>query len=183
MKEVPEMTFLKCNQVLAVSAIVLAASGCNIGPDLSGTSAPDISGSWTFEASFHNVISRINQPDDDIFCDAKYRLVIDQNDNTFTGTYSGGGLICVLRGDTILNRPASGTIVNGTVGDDGWLCIKECGIEVSFGFDTMNARQTGLLSGSLGNRTSMSGTANWRAYLGVADVGTSPLRGPWTAVR
>ncbi|MCH9015621.1 MAG: hypothetical protein IH877_08060 [Gemmatimonadetes bacterium] len=115
--------------------------------------------------------------------DRSGNVTIQLNDNTFTGTYSGGGLICVLRGDTILDRSTSGTIVNGTVGDDGWLCIKECGIEVSFGFDTMNARQTGLLSGSLGNRTSMSGTANWRADLGVADVGISPLRGPWEAVR
>ena len=36
------MTFLKCNEVLAVSAILLTASACNIGPDFSQASVPDI---------------------------------------------------------------------------------------------------------------------------------------------
>ena len=164
------MTFLKRNQVLAVSAILLAASGCNIGPDFSPKLGL-ISGTWTFNAA-----SLQDSDGGEVSCNASgYQVVIDQEpgDSNFTGTYGGGKLTCVLQGNTILDRSASGTIVNGTLGLGSIVSSPS----VSFDFDTRDAHQRG---NRVGNK--MDGTATWRIDFG-GDIGSVSLSGQWRAVR
>ena len=179
MREVPEMAFLKRNQVLAVSAILLSAcTGAPVDPINVEPyrTVPNISGVWTFEA---DLIENLPSPADGIVCDASgYQLVIDQNEGatTFTGTYSGGKLTCVLQGDTLLNRSASGTIVNGIVGHVG---IFTAFAPVEFDFDTRDAHQTG----SVRSDTSMTGSASWRIDFADRIFGSISLSGEWMAVR
>ncbi len=169
------MTFLKRNQALAVSAILLAASGCKIGPF--EASVPDISGNWTFAAS-HLIDDVLNQPDG-IVCDASgYQLVIDQNEGatTFTGTYSGGRLTCVLQGDTILDRSASGIIVNGIIGRKAPFESADMRVD----FDTRaDAHHEGFLNAL---STGLGGNANWRVDFG-GDIGRVLVFGSYHAGR
>ncbi len=166
------MTFLKRNQELAISAILLAA--CGDIDFASQRTLPDISGNWTFEAF---LLEDFKTTDDGILCDASgYRLVIDQNEGArslFTGTYSDGRLTCVLQGDTILDRSASGTIVNGVVGAKA--PFESAPVE--FDFDT---RVDAHHEGFLGALSQLGGSAKWSVDFG-GDIGRLGLSGSWGA--
>ena len=161
---------------LAVCAILLVAVGCDFDPlgDLFEPTVARIGGTWTLDAA------GLQDPDvGEISCNAsRYRLVIDQDgrNSAFTGTYGGGKLTCVRQGETILDRTATGMIVNGTVGKASLLSSAS----VSFDFDTRDAHQRGNLL--YGDSKRMGGTATWRIDFG-GDIGSVNLVGQWEAVR
>jgi hypothetical protein len=105
-------------------------------------------------------------------------LVIDQDgrNSIFTGTYGGGKLTCVRQGETILDRPTNGTIVNGFVGLGNLFSSSS----VNFDFDTGEVHQQGRVA--YGDSNKMSGTATWRIDFG-GDIGSVSLVGRWEAVR
>ncbi len=92
-------------------------------------------------------------------------LNITQAGTTFTGTYSGGSMICTALGQSVTLGPFQGTVVNGAIN----------GTSVSFDLDTQDWRNTGTISGS-----SMSGQVTVRLDFGAGPV---TLSGNWSAAR
>jgi hypothetical protein len=162
---------------LAICAILLVAVGCDfdvLEPDFFEPIVPHIGGTWTFSAG-----DLQDSEGSEVSCNASgYRMVFDQGgrNSAFTGTYGGGKLTCVRQGETILDRAATGTIVNGTVGETSLFSSAP----VSFDFDTRDAHQGGNLA--YGDSTRMGGTATWRIDFG-GDIGSVSLVGVWEAVR
>ena len=144
--------------VLSV-AVALLAVGC--GGDSGGTGPnndANVQGSWTLAVS--NLSGR------GVSCSSQspMPITLNQSNNTFTGTYGVGTIICVNGSDQV-SFNVQGSIVNGTVNGDN----------VSFDMDTQDFHHTGTVNGN-----SMSGTASWRFDFGGA-IGQVTLSGNWSA--
>ena len=124
-------------------------------------STPDVAGSWGYSAT--------NLSGSGVSCSVTgTSMVITQSESTFTGTYTGGTFSCSGPGGTLSSTIGSGTVVNGSVTDEG---------VVSFDLDTQDWRNTGSLSGN-----SISGTVTVRFDLGTP-IGVVTLSGNFSAAR
>jgi len=148
---------------LVVGLTVGLNSGCGgdsgAGPMApAGPSTPQIGGVWTYSAS--------NVAGGGASCTVtNLRLTLVPTGTTFTGTYSGGSMVCSGNGQTVTLGPFQGTVANGTLNGTG----------VSFDLDTQDWRSTGSVNGS-----SMSGQVTVRVDLGQ---GAITLKGNWSAAR
>ena len=80
------------------------------------------------------------------------------------------------QGETILDRTATGTIVNGIVGEASLFSSAS----VRFDLDLRDTHQGGNLR--YGDSKRMGGTATWRIDVG-GDIGIVSLVGQWEAAR
>jgi len=146
----------------AISAVMFTLAGC--ASDSTGPKVPDVSGTWT--------LSLTNMSGGGISCSSASgtTMMLSQSGTTFSGTYSGGTVICIGGGSSVTGDVGTGVIVNGAVNGD----------TVSFQIDGPDVPATGTISGD-----SMSGTAT--LSYNVVDPFGRPyvvvLVGSWGAVK
>ncbi|HEX6434344.1 MAG TPA: hypothetical protein VFZ87_08865, partial [Gemmatimonadales bacterium] len=96
------------------------------------------------------------------------QLTFQQSTTTFTGTYSGGGVLtCTAPFGSFSAATGSGSVIDGEISRN----------EVSFDLDSANFHHTGTVAGS-----SMTGTAIWTFVEGSAST-LGALTGSWTATK
>jgi hypothetical protein len=136
---------------------LLLAAGCGDDPTTPG--GVNLGGTWTATLS--------NMSGSGVSCTSASptTLTIDEQNGTFTGSYSGGELTCSGPVGQVSVPVGTGSILNGTLD----------GSAVTMDLDTPDFHLTGSISG-----VTMSGTALW-----VVDVGpqTVTLNGNWSATR
>jgi hypothetical protein len=136
---------------------VLVAAGC--GDDPSTPGGVNLGGSWTATLS--------DMSGSGVSCSSAgpTTLTINEQNGTFTGSYSGGEMTCSSPVGQVSVPVGTGSILNGTLD----------GSAVAMDLDTPDFHLTGTISG-----VNMSGTA-----LRVVDVGpqTVTLNGNWAATR
>jgi hypothetical protein len=138
---------------------LLLVLGC--GGDSTGPSETSVAGTWTASLS--------NMSGSGVSCSSTSptTLTLSQQNQTFSGSYSGGELTCSGPGGTFSDFIGSGTILNGAISGTG----------VSMDLDTPDFHLTGNVSGN-----SMSGTARWEIDFGQP-TGVVVLNGNWGAAR
>ena len=146
--------------VACVSVIAIAACGSSdstTGP--AGPTNANVAGSWNYSAT--------NLTGGGVSCSVSGTVMtFTQAGATFSGTYSGGTLICGAPGVPNQTAPiGSGTIASGTVSINN----------VSFNFDTSDWQNTGAISGN-----TIAGTAVVRTTDGST---TTLLTGNFSATK
>jgi hypothetical protein len=138
---------------------LLLVLGC--GGDSTGPSTANVAGTWTASLS--------NMSGSGISCSSSSptTLTLTQQNDNFSGSYSGGELTCAGPGGSASEFIGSGTVLNGQVNGSG----------VSMDLDTPDFHLTGTASGN-----SMSGTARWEIDFGQP-TGVVVLNGNWGAAR
>jgi len=144
--------------VLALATALTAGCSGDAATGPTGPITPQIGGAWTYSAS--------NVAGGGASCTiSNLRLSITPSGTTFSGTYSGGVLVCTGNGQTVTLGPFQGIVVNGTIN----------GTSIAFDLDTQDWRNVGTVGGS-----SMSGQVTVRLDFGQGPI---TLRGNWAAAR